>query len=314
MGSDDMLAVWLNGTRILADSEMHGCEPEMFQLKLQLKPGKNTLLLKVGQGTGQWCVVFTPKVGASGVPPAQALAAALAAPPPAAVAPKAGTAAPKPLPSFEDVSDAVGLGARGIGSRLRGNCLAVADVNGDGRPDFLYGAGTGLLVLNTGSGFAEARNHGISFEAGKVVPVFGDFDGDKSPDLFVPQDGKCKLYRNDGRGHFSDVMAKSGALAQPIPGAVCAAWADFNNRGRLDLLVGCLRGPNRYFRNNGNGTFADGGDEIGLYRRIFNTRALAVCDINKDGVPDLVLNNEGQEPAALLGSVARTAAGGPRSK
>ncbi|KPK84577.1 MAG: hypothetical protein AMJ81_05225 [Phycisphaerae bacterium SM23_33] len=206
---------------------------------------------------------------------------------------------------FEDVSEKVGLGAKGVGGNLKGDHLAVADVNGDGRPDFLYSAGTGLLVINTPRGFVPANRSGISYQAGGVAPAFGDFDGDKRPDLFVPQQGQCRLFRNNGKGLFSDAAAKAGALARPAGHATCAVWADFNNRGRLDLLVGCLRGPNRYFRNNGDGTFTDASREIGFHQRIFNTRGLCVLDINSDGVPDVVLNNEGQESAILLGNPAR---------
>ncbi|MDD4889751.1 MAG: VCBS repeat-containing protein, partial [Phycisphaerae bacterium] len=67
----------------------------------------------------------------------------------------------------------------------------------------------------------------------------------------------------------------------------------------------CLKGPNRCFRNNCNGTFTDITEASGLDRRIFNTRGIAVLDLNKDNVPDLVFVNEGQESAALLGSPAR---------
>ena len=50
-------------------------------------------------------------------------------------------------------------------------------------------AGTGVLVLNTPKGFVEAKDSGLSFRTGKVIPAFGDFDGDRKPDLFVPQSG-----------------------------------------------------------------------------------------------------------------------------
>ena len=210
-------------------------------------------------------------------------------------------------PKFDDVSDKVGLGRDGIAGRLKGDRLALADVDGDGRTDFLYSAGNGVLVLNKKEGFAEAKDSGLAFRAGQITPVFGDFDGDKAPDLFVPQSGGSKLFRNDGKGHFTDITAKSGALAAFTGDAACAVWADFNNRGQLDLLVGCLRGPNRYFRHTGNGTFADATEEIGFLQRIFNTRALAAIDLNKDGVLDLILNNEGQESAVLIGAPQRVA-------
>ncbi len=112
--------------------------------------------------------------------------------------------------AFEDVSDAVGLGANGVGSTIKGDSLVVCDVDGDGRPDFLYSAGNGMLVLNTPKGFVEAKDTGISYKAGKVGPVFGDYDDDGRLDLFVPQHNGCKLFRNEGGGKFTDATAKAG--------------------------------------------------------------------------------------------------------
>jgi hypothetical protein len=210
---------------------------------------------------------------------------------------------PQPL-WFEDVSAKVGLGPDGVGSGAKGDALAVCDVDGDGRPDFLYAAGTGILALNTPDGFREVKDSGIGFKAGKVGPVFGDYDGDGRPDLFVPQDGTCKLFHNDGKGHFTDVTAKSGDLAKEV-GATCAAWGDLDGDGTLDLVVGCLRGPNRFFRNKGDGTFEDATEVVGLHKHVYNTQAVALVDVNHDGVLDVVFNNEGQDSVLLLGDAAR---------
>ncbi len=286
LGSDDTLTVWLNGVKLLAQNVPRPCQPDQAKLTLKLKGGKNALLLKVCNTGGDFAFYFSAKA-----------------------APPAGGRL-----LFEDVSDKVKLGANGIGGKLKGDHLAVADVNADGRPDFLYSAGAGLLAINTPGGFVEAKGCGISFASGKVAPAFGDFNGDGRPDLLVPQRGKCKLFANAGKGRFVDVTAKAGALAEPLGGGTglvpvptCAVWADLCKRGRVDLLVGCLRGPNRYFRNNGDGSFTDATEQIGFYQRIFNTVGIAVVDINADGVPDVVFNNEGQESAALLGNPARLA-------
>jgi len=286
LGSDDTLTVWLNGTRLLAQNVSRSCGPDQARLTLKLKPGRNALLLKICNGSAEFAFYFSMlKQVAPAVPQL-----------------------------FEDVSDRVGLGANGLGGELKGDHLAVADVNGDRLPDFLYSAGTGLLAINSPKGFVEAKNSGISYRPGKIAPAFGDFNGDGYIDLFVPQPGQCKLFKNDGNGRFTDVTAQAGALAEPMGFPTCAIWADFNHGGRLDLFVGCLKGPNRYFRNSGGGTFADASEEIGFHQRIFNTRGLAVLDINSDGVLDVVFNNEGQESAVLLGNPARLAARASRDK
>jgi hypothetical protein len=207
-------------------------------------------------------------------------------------------------PRFEDVSARVGLGPQGIGSGLKGDTLTVCDVNGDGRPDFLYGAGSGMPVLNTPAGFRLSEDSGITFRPGKVGPVFGDFDNDGHPDLFVPQKGRSLLFRGDGTGRFTDVTDKSGDLAKLTAWATCAAWGDFDNDGHADLLIGCLRGPNRLFRNRGDGTFEDITQRVGLGQRIFNTQAVCLVDLNNDGVLDVIFNNEGQESCVLLGNPA----------
>ena len=278
LGSDDTLTVWLNGDKLLAQNVLRPCTPDQEQLTLKLRPGKNKLLMKICNGDREWAFYFAAKVP---------------------------TAAPAVTQSFEDISERVGLGISGIGGKIKGDRLLVADVNGDGRPDFLYCAGNGLLAINTTIGFTEAKNCGLDFPCGKITPVFGDFNGDKAVDLFVPLPTGCRLYKNDGKGHFMDVTAQSGELARPIPGANCAAFADFNGTGKMDLLIGCLKGPNRYFKNDGKGLFTDGGEEIGLYQKVFNTRAIAAVDLNKDGVLDLALTNEGQESSVLIGSPAR---------
>src|SRR5262249_38054357 len=106
---------------------------------------------------------------------------------------------------------------------------------------------------------------------------------------------------------FTDVTDQAGDLGKTLGTATCAAWGDFDNDGKLDLVVGCLRGHNHFFRNKGDGTFQDATEEIGLHKRIFNTQAVCLVDLNDDGMLDLVCNNEGQDSTVLLGNPARAA-------
>lgn len=273
LGSDDTLTVWLNGEKVLAANEYRAAAPDQHKLVLKLKPGKNTLLLKVCQGNGDWGFYFA-----------------------------AGAATMSLGGFFEDVSTAWGLGVNGMAGSIKGDTLAVADVNGDGKPDFLYGAGKGMLFINTGKRFEPRDTSGLDFKTGKTGASFADFNGDGHIDLFIPQNGKSKLYQGDGTGNFIDITAKSGDLGKGLPGAVSAAWGDFNNDGKLDLIVGCLRGPNRYFEQNADGTFSDKTDELGLGQKLFNSQAIAMADLNGDGKLDLIMNNEGQESAVLFGN------------
>lgn len=66
LGSDDGLKVWFNGQLLLSRDIIRGCEPSQEHLTLQLKPGKNTLLLKICQGAGDWAFYFFAMVNADG--------------------------------------------------------------------------------------------------------------------------------------------------------------------------------------------------------------------------------------------------------
>ncbi|HJT36773.1 MAG TPA: CRTAC1 family protein [Pirellulales bacterium] len=67
------------------------------------------------------------------------------------------------------------------------------------------------------------------------VAIF-DYDEDGDLDLFVSNMfGQSQLYENDGQGHFSDVTRRT--LGRTSFGGIGSKVFDFNNDGRLDLLI-----------------------------------------------------------------------------
>jgi len=54
LGSDDWVGVWLNGERVHANMLHRAAEPDQDHIRLRLRPGRNLLLVKVGDDYGGW--------------------------------------------------------------------------------------------------------------------------------------------------------------------------------------------------------------------------------------------------------------------
>ncbi|MGL4423637.1 MAG: FG-GAP repeat domain-containing protein [Gemmataceae bacterium] len=201
-------------------------------------------------------------------------------------------------PGFVDISRAWGLGP----DLAKADSLCVADLTGDGRADLLWGA---ELFVNTGAQFEPKAR--LEWPAAKVSPALFDGNQDGHLDLLVPNPaGPTRLFQNDGRGQFKPVAEWN------VPGAVCAATGDVDGDGLGDVVLGVLRGSNRYFHNEGAGRFTDQTPRLGLEQKQWNTAALTLADLNGDGQLDLVLANEGQESLLLFG--AKEPGSGPGAK
>jgi enediyne biosynthesis protein E4 len=150
----------------------------------------------------------------------------------------------------------------------------------------------------------------------------GDYNGDGFPDLYVTQYGRSILYRNNGNGTFTDVTEQAGVAA---PGwASSAVWFDYDNNGRLDLFVcrfvdfdkskhhrcgapniPAIAGlaefcyPKVYspmaswlYHNNGDGTFTDVSQKMGIAENPGKSWGVVATDINNDGWMDLFVAND----------------------
>jgi enediyne biosynthesis protein E4 len=102
-----------------------------------------------------------------------------------------------------------------------------------------------------------------------------------------------RLFRNDGRGGFTDVTEKAGVAGRGYDLGV--ATGDYDNDGDADIFVAGLR-RNTLFRNNGDGTFTDVTEASGLARpdpkyETLWAVAAAFADFDRDGRLDLFVSN-----------------------
>ena len=161
--------------------------------------------------------------------------------------------------------------------------LTTAHLAGCSRPDKSV---TVFEDLTAASGLGEyvGMTHGMAW---------GDFDGDGLPDLYVTNHlNDAKLFRNLGKGHFADVTREIFAPENIGGDKHGAAWADFDNDGRIDLvqLTGAGRGvgsePKRLFLNLGT-KFEDIAEVAGVANPFGRTRMPLWHDFNRDGQLDL---------------------------
>ena len=172
---------------------------------------------------------------------------------------------------------------RGAGYQSR--ALAVP---AEGKVGFtrLAGAETGVVFTNILSDAAAANNRVLENGSGVAL---GDVDGDGWCDIyFCRMEGRNVLYRNLGNWKFQDITAEAGVACegQYSTGAV---FADIDGDGDLDLLVNCIGGGTRAFRNDGRGHFEEIKDSR-LVRR-FGSTSMALADIDGDGDLDLYVAN-----------------------
>ena len=230
---------------------------------------------------------------------------------------------------FRDVTQQAGLERRGWGMGL-----CVADIDNDGDDDlYLTAYGANVLFRNAGDGsFEEATAaSGLADERWSSSCAFGDYDRDGQVDLYVTNylhfspattarrgdPPGCKylgrmvfcgplgltaqadaLWRNLGAGSFREVTASAG-LESPDAYGLAVLFADLDDDGWPELVVGNDSQSNYLFHNRRDGTFS----EVGLLAGIAlsseaiaqASMGIAVGDTDRDGDLDLLFANFSQD-------------------
>lgn len=191
------------------------------------------------------------------------------------------------------------------------------DANNGGRNSLFRNDGEWRFVDVTRACGLEEHNTRFSYSAS-----WEDYDLDGDLDLYIANDfGRNSLYRNElaqtGRARLTDVADAAGVV--DISAGMSACWGDYDNDGHPDLYVGNMfssagnriatqpefhagadaqtrseflrhaRG-NSLFRNTGDGTFADVGEELGVAvgRWAWSSK---FADLDNDGWQDIIVAN-----------------------
>jgi hypothetical protein len=222
--------------------------------------------------------------------------------------------------------------------------VAAIDYNNDGLIDLFFTNGARLpelkktgpefyncLLRNKGDGTFEDVTAKAGLEGRNLGFCFGtavaDYDNDGYDDIFICNAGENALYHNNGDGTFSDVTVGSGLDHKPENVlSVGAAWFDFDNDGRLDLIVTnyttwtpdtdkeCFMSPekeeycsptvyksvaSRLYRNLGHGRFEDVSESSGIGSALGKGMGISIADFNGDGFMDIFVAND-TEPNFLF--------------
>lgn len=160
------------------------------------------------------------------------------------------------------------------------------DYDGDSDQDIiLIGGNPGniLYLLNNENGVFTEVNTNLPKYGKDGVATWGDYDNDGDLDLFLAAYYTTDIYRNDGDGQFTPIMAGFPYLISAM-----GDWSDYDNDGDLDLVV-CgndgAAGTCEVYRNDEGVFTAIDEAFMGLFAGVAQWG-----DLDGDNDPDLYIN------------------------
>jgi hypothetical protein len=204
--------------------------------------------------------------------------------------------------SFTEVAVKMGVDAPAASVRQ----ASFLDLDGDGDLDLFMADrnGANRMFRNDGAAFVDiAEKVGLADKRFTVGVCWFDMDKDGDFDAFVAnQDGGTDAFYKNDKGQFTDVAQRLGmdrpGRAKDEGGVGCSV-GDYDNDGNLDIFVATY-GENLLYRSNGDGTFTDAAQKMGIAGHGHNVGA-SWGDFDNDGFVDIfVADYHDDEPVNRL--------------
>jgi hypothetical protein len=178
--------------------------------------------------------------------------------------------------------------------------VEAADMTGSGHLDLLVACmgevfpnndKIGSIVILENDGHQHYTKHIIAEHIPRVTDIrAGDFDGDGKPDLAVAlfgyDQGEIRWLKNLGNWQFESHTLLS------LSGTINVCVADMTGNHHLDIVavVSQQWEEVHLFQNDGTGNFTDK-ILFGSTNEDFGSSGISLCDLNRDGRPDILYTN-----------------------
>lgn len=180
-----------------------------------------------------------------------------------------------------------------IESSVQISRIRMRDIDMDGYDDIvmgIFGGGNRVYLNDRMGGFKDASTDLFSAESDYTRDIaIADMDGDGDPDIAAANNGQNRLYLNNGDGF--DNVTTDADLPPDSDSSFMGRLVDIDDDGDPDLVIANF-GDDRLYLNNGDGMFSDITATHLPDDNNDMTYAVAVGDIDGDGMVDMAFAND----------------------